>query len=534
MLRFKRFNDYFVCASIFGLLTASLAATSLNEVGNSPSKPVSIRSKDLEDIGFLKKMQLENNKAPLESNTLKPWLDYFLQQVKETHGQYLNEYKIVRDNVRSGPNLISAFSAYFSYAARISVDMETQDEGDFFSSTSVGDLYKAYLTNGGYKTTSVGAHYTNKIFEVNTSSSRQSSKIKNIKLTGEIEDYLAESYPTPLVFPLLGKSKLKLDFLLKCYFNHIFPIAIPNKKLVDKGDIEAHGIKMSPYGFAVHDLFHCANFNDSVFNALRDHCYDEIDMNTQDINPWDAVKKYPEIAVKKHQLIFDSLGKLMDLMKDESQRRNFLVANFTIFHENTEFVGGVYNKGNLFDVLDSLFIPMNPAYTDERHLGPFIPNNREDGTYPQDENTLKSIGRDILCEINNGYQDKIRDKLTRISIKKTKFGLMYEARTRCGKKFTIKVPSLYFIWKQYDDYLDLIKYANVGSTLNKSDFSTEDNQIEMIKILGQKISDRFNFIVGECVNDSKFILTKNDEGKKLAEDFEKKYQDLNKYWQSGN
>lgn len=163
----------------------------------------------------------------------------------------------------------------------------------------------------------------------------------------EIKEIIEKSTPKQITYPIWERGQIGISFIVKEMLNDIFLFGVPLKNL------KAHGILSSPYGFAVHDLFHM-----SVDHRLFSLIQHIIDQGDKYVSNGGSVQKFLSVfipaALTKYKGIMDGLKEIYQRITgtfEQLESRKAMLGFFWILHEEPIFPSYLYTVRNFDDIL---------------------------------------------------------------------------------------------------------------------------------------------------------------------------------------
>ena len=306
------------------------------------------------------------------------------------------------------------------------------------------------------------------------------------KSTQLIDELLKKVFPLPVYYPFAGMGKFGITFLLERVLQGVYPIAIPLKT-----DTGAHGVKLSRFGFALHDAFHADV--DPRYGALMQHILNATAKfvtnggAANEFIPW-----YTLHAVVSYFRLMMSLSRAHDLFlavllphfgKREYQKA--MAGFFIMMHEYPSYYPGVFTSTNFKGVINSTVngakLALRSSNAWESSIDPLMTSPIDGKSELTDEQIYEIAVLSAVDSVNynaesyNKYpidldnlSGKDKNKRARFefakadcTIKRTAGFIDITFIMRNGGKLTQSNATLLHKWRNMQDSVSLLKFAGV-------------------------------------------------------------------------
>ncbi len=416
---------------------------------------------------------------------------------------------------------------YFTLLLRHAASISTvdSDEIDVFSHA----LYPGYLLgllkdNAWKKPLSAflrldDVDHMGRIFDDNNHFPLQHASYEVLTtIKGRLESLL----PAQIRYPIPGYGKFGICFLIHACLEDVYLLGIPTSRLT------AHGVKVSPFAFAAHDLVHLEL--DPRRRALMKNVLSKLDKFVGEGGSASSfIDNYLPVAVKKYMALNNLLLAIYDhgmrnLYKSGKQEyQKFMVGFFHAIHETPNFPPEIYDCNNLDEVLSIIFDDVGPAIGLALEIEPVVELEEWDNSFdpletsPIQGSSKKSDDEVLQWVFDNltrkqavqyyGYtpwdsdvkldQEPLHSK--RVTRSKRFIDVNLELKT--GEKLTFTFPTLYHKWCNMDDNLGLLNCA--GVELKKPNLNLSNNPREDAQKMLEQVNAEVNNLKQFCIKVAK-------------------------------
>lgn len=334
-------------------------------------------------------------------------------------------------------SLRAIYEISFGYAGAISHGKISQDEIDFIGVTDVRDDYDR-VRNGkraSLKTTGEGRFLSG-------------SKTSSCAAEKAMDKEFAR---VPVLYPLPGNGIMALEDLIKLFVTGIYPIPFA----APADELDAHGLKLSPLGFAYHDFAHGIGFdrklNDSLPQAVQILCDKYLG---ESVFAGDILPKVAKIVLDRHRLLQNFFVELTNKLVELNDQKTLSGLFFMIHELNvwSEKFYGANTLTNVFEILEEMMSTRGDASSE---IGDPLKTNPKTGESPL---TDKEIGALVL--------ESDSDTTRRAAIKRTPLFISVDVEHQNGTVEKVKkvYPTLLYHVLSLQDNISLL--ANGGRTVS--------------------------------------------------------------------
>ncbi len=361
---------------------------------------------------------------------------------------------------------------------------------------------------------------------------------------GKVERELRRRLPVSVIYPIPGHAKFSIPFLIRTNLQHIYPLAFSD------APVSAHGVRMSPEWFAIHDAFHWKD--DMRFLAIVNHVMRMTDQYVKKgASAEEFLEAYIPYAVRSYNRMMESLEKLFEEIQrvgpEEEQRRAFAgyilmlheysPYNFNSVSPQLEEFEDAFTQGDLGTLMGKFIesvkrnLALPKAWESAEDLLMTSPLTGESPV--SDEDIMKSLDEKLQHHkirevIDAEERQKIMRDIARRTIERSRRFITVRTMWKDGFEEPMAIfPTLAHKWDNMDDSLALLEYA--GVSIEKPDLSSIESPEEQYRVaqevLGQ-VQGELQNLMDSFRATSERIIRERGLGEIFTRDFIEQTEDM--------